>query len=102
MSRSHFATTLIPRSFFPLEIGGAIVCKDGTKLEVGSDQKNIEQSFYLSDGKAQVWLYFDDAGFLSLYDIPYSFAWDGSGEPLLRKIRGLTRGKFPSRRKVQP
>jgi hypothetical protein len=96
MSRSYFTTQRIPRNFFPSKINSTIPLKDGTELTVGSDNKDISRSFYLTDGKASVWLYFDK-GYLSMYDINNTFAWNGTGEPLLKIIRSLTRGKFPKK-----
>ena len=97
MSRSYFPTTRIPRKFFPSKKGDTITLKDGKVLTVGSDRKDVSRSFYLTDKKSSVWLYFDEKGYLSMYDINYSYAWDGTGGSLLSKIRSLTRGKFKSR-----
>jgi hypothetical protein len=96
MSRSYFPTTKIPRSFFPSQKGDIITCKDGTKLTVESDKNDIKNFFCLKSKNAHISLYFDN-GFLSMYDMNYDCAWNGTGEPLLKKIRALSRGKFPKK-----
>jgi len=96
MSRSYFTTVKIPRSFFPEKIGATLLLKDGEKVTVKSDNRDISRSFYLTNGKAKVWLYFDN-GYLSMYDISYTDAWSDIGELLLKKVRSLTRGKFPKK-----
>jgi len=90
MSRSYFTTQKIPRKIFPNKVGDSILLKNGEKLTIGSDRKDISGSFYLTDGIASVWLYFDK-DLLSMYDINNTFAWNGTGEPLLKKIRSYVR-----------
>jgi hypothetical protein len=81
---------------FPVPKRDIITCKDGTKLTVESDKNDITNFFCLKSKNAHISLYFDN-GFLSMYDMNYDCAWNGTGEPLLKKIRALSRGKFPKK-----